>query len=84
MYTCEKDDAYQKVEGTVTKNTTEAKPGVAGKTVYSASVPADKSPVKKEYKEPTTRTDDIAPCPARAMLCPRMQMATLLLPSTGK
>lgn len=60
VYTCEKDDAYQKVEGTVTKDTTEAKPGVAGKTVYSASVPADKSPVKKEYKEPTTRTDDIA------------------------
>ncbi|MFR6165479.1 MAG: hypothetical protein ACLUJU_05310 [Subdoligranulum sp.] len=28
---------------------------------YSASVPADKSPVKKEYKEPTTRTDDIRP-----------------------
>ena len=60
VYTCEKGDAYQKVEGTVTKDTTEAKPGVAGKTVYSASVPADKSPVKKEYKEPTTRTDDIA------------------------
>lgn len=63
VYTCEKDDAYQKVEGTVTKDTTEAKPGVAGKTVYSASVPADKSPVKKEYKEPTTRTDDIAALP---------------------
>ena len=60
VYTCEKDDAYQKVEGTVTKDTTEAKPGVAGKTVYSASVPADKSPVGKEYKEPTTRSDDIA------------------------
>ena len=65
MYTCEKDDAYQKVEGTVTKDTTEAKPGVAGKTVYSASVPADKSPVKKEYKEPTTRTDDIAALPCQ-------------------
>ena len=36
VYTCEKGDAYQKVEGTVTKDTTEAKPGVAGKTVYSA------------------------------------------------
>ena len=47
VYTCEKDDAYQKVEGTVTKDTTDAKPGVAGKTVYSASVPADKSPLKK-------------------------------------
>lgn len=69
VYTCEKDDAYQKVEGTVTKDTTEAKPGVAGKTVYSASVPADKSPVKKEYKEPTTRTDDIAalPCQSHAV-----------------
>lgn len=66
MYTCEKDDAYQKVEGTVTKDTTEAKPGVAGKTVYSASVPADKSPVKKEYKEPTTRTDDIAALPCQS------------------
>ena len=33
VYTCEKNDAYQKVEGTVTKDTTEAKPGVAGKTV---------------------------------------------------
>lgn len=66
VYTCEKDDAYQKVEGTVTKNTTEAKPGVAGKTVYSASVPADKSPVKKEYKEPTTRTDDIAALPCQS------------------
>ena len=65
VYTCEKDDAYQKVEGTVTKVTTEAKPGVAGKTVYSASVPADKSPVKKEYKEPTTRTDDIAALPCQ-------------------
>ena len=65
VYTCEKDDAYQKVEGTVTKDTTEAKPGVAGKTVYSASVPADKSPVKKEYKEPTTRTDDIAALPCQ-------------------
>lgn len=65
MYTCEKDDAYQKVEGTVTKDTTEAKPGAAGKTVYSASVPADKSPVKKEYKEPTTRTDDIAALPCQ-------------------
>lgn len=65
MYTCEKDDAYQKVEGTVTKNTTDAKPGVAGKTVYSASVPADKSPLKKEYKEPTTRTDDIAALPCQ-------------------
>lgn len=32
VYTCEKDDAYQKVEGTVTKNTTDAKPGAAGKT----------------------------------------------------
>lgn len=66
MYTCEKDDAYQKVEGTVTKDTTETKPGVAGKTVYSASVPADKSPVKKEYKEPTTRTDDIAALPCQS------------------
>ena len=65
VYTCEKDDAYQKVEGTVTKDTTEAKPGVAGKTVYSASVPADKSPLKKEYKEPTTRTDDIAALPCQ-------------------
>ena len=66
VYTCEKGDAYQKVEGTVTKDTTEAKPGVAGKTVYSASVPADKSPVKKEYKEPTTRTDDIAALPCQS------------------
>ena len=66
VYTCEKDDACQKVEGTVTKDTTEAKPGVAGKTVYSASVPADKSPVKKEYKEPTTRTDDIAALPCQS------------------
>lgn len=66
VYTCEKDDAYQKVEGTVTKDTTEAKPGAAGKTVYSASVPADKSPVKKEYKEPSTRTDDIAALPCQS------------------
>ena len=66
VYTCEKGDAYQKVEGTVTKDTTEAKPGVAGKTVYSASVPADKSPVKKEYREPTTRTDDIAALPCQS------------------
>ena len=66
MYTCKEGDAYQKVEGTVTKDTTEAKPGVAGKTVYSASVPADKSPVKKEYKEPTTRTDDIAALPCQS------------------
>ena len=66
VYTCEKDDAYQKVEGTVTKDTTEAKPGVAGETVYSASVPADKSPLKKEYKEPTTRTDDIAALPCQS------------------
>lgn len=66
VYTCEKGDAYQKVEGTVTKDTTDAKPGVAGKTVYSASVPADKSPLKKEYKEPTTRTDDIAALPCQS------------------
>lgn len=66
VYTCEKDDAYQKVEGTVTKDTTDAKPGVAGKTVYSASVPADKSPVGKEYKEPNTRTDDIAALPCQS------------------
>lgn len=66
VYTCEKGDAYQKVEGTVTKDITDAKPGVAGKTVYSASVPADKSPVKKEYKEPTTRTDDIAALPCQS------------------
>lgn len=71
VYTCEKDDAYQKVEGTVTKKTTEAKPGVAGKTVYSASVPADKSPVKKEYKEPTTRTDDIAALPCQSHVVPK-------------
>lgn len=71
VYTCEKDDAYQKVEGTVTKNTTDAKPGVAGKTVYSASVPADKSPVKKEYKEPTTRTDDIAALPCQSHAVPK-------------
>lgn len=71
MYTCEKDDAYQKVEGTVTKDTTEAKPGAAGKTVYSASVPADKSPVKKEYKEPTTRTDDIAALPCQSHVVPK-------------
>lgn len=66
-----KGDAYQKVEGTVTKDTTEAKPGVAGKTVYSASVPADKSPVKKEYKEPTTRTDDIAALPCQNHAVPK-------------
>ncbi len=71
VYTCEKDDAYQKVEGTVTKDTTEAKPGVAGKTVYSASVPADKSPLKKEYKEPTTRTDDIAALPCQSHTVPK-------------
>ena len=71
MYTCEKDDAYQKVEGTVTKDTTEAKPGAVGKTVYSASVPADKSPVKKEYKEPTTRTDDIAALPCQNHAVPK-------------
>ena len=66
VYTCKEGDAYQKVEGTVTKDTTEAKPGAAGKTVYSASVPADKSPLKKEYKEPTTRTDDIAALPCQS------------------
>lgn len=71
VYTCEKGDAYQKVEGTVTKDTTEAKPGVAGKTVYSASVPADKSPLKKEYKEPTTRTDDIAALPCQNHVVPK-------------
>lgn len=71
VYTCEKGDAYQKVEGTVTKNTTEAKPGVAGKTVYSASVPADKSPLKKEYKETTTRTDDIAALPCQSHAVPK-------------
>lgn len=71
VYTCEKDDAYQKVEGTVTKDTTAAKPGVAGKTVYSASVPADKSPLKKEYKEPTTRTDDIAALPCQSHAVPK-------------
>ena len=71
VYTCEKGDAYQKVEGTVTKDTTDAKPGVAGKTVYSASVPADKSPVKKEYKEPTTRTDDIAALPCQNHAVPK-------------
>lgn len=71
VYTCEKDDAYQKVEGTVTKDTTEAKPGVAGKTVYSASVPADKSPLKKEYKETTTRTDDIAALPCQSHAVPK-------------
>lgn len=71
VYTCEKDDAYQKVEGTVTKDTTEAKPGAADKTVYSASVPADKSPVKKEYKEPTTRTDDIAALPCQNHAVPK-------------
>lgn len=71
VYTCEKDDAYQKVEGTVTKDTTEAKPGAAGKTVYSASVPADKSPLKKEYKEPTTRTDDIAALPCQNHAVPK-------------
>ena len=71
VYTCEKDDAYQKVEGTVTKDTTEAKPGAAGKTVYSASVPADKSPVGKEYKEPNTRTDDIAALPCQSHAVPK-------------
>lgn len=71
VYTCKEGDAYQKVEGTVTKNTTDAKPGVAGKTVYSASVPADKSPVKKEYKEPTTRTDDIAALPCQSHAVPK-------------
>ena len=71
VYTCEKGDAYQKVEGTVTKDTTDAKPGVAGKTVYSASVPADKSPLKKEYKEPTTRTDDIAALPCQNHAVPK-------------
>ena len=71
VYTCKEGDAYQKVEGTVTKDTTDAKPGVAGKTVYSASVPADKSPVKKEYKEPTTRTDDIAALPCQSHAVPK-------------
>ena len=71
VYTCEKGDAYQKVEGTVTADTTDAKPGVAGKTVYSASVSADKSPVKKEYKEPTTRTDDIAALPCQSHAVPK-------------
>ena len=84
VYTCEKGDAYQKVEGTVTKDTTEAKPGVAGKTVYSASVPADKSPVRRNTRNPPPAPTTLPPCPARAMSCPRMQMATLLLPSTGK
>lgn len=71
VYTCKEGDAYQKVKGTVTKDTTEAKPGVAGKTVYSASVPADKSPLKKEYKEPTTRTDDIAALPCQNHAVPK-------------
>lgn len=71
VYTCKEGDAYQKVEGTVTKDTTDAKPGAAGKTVYSASVPADKSPVKKEYKEPTTRTDDIAALPCQNHAVPK-------------
>lgn len=71
VYTCKEGDAYQKVEGTVTKDTTEAKPGVAGKTVYSASVPADKSPVGKEYKEPNTRTDDIAALPCQSHAVPK-------------
>lgn len=71
VYTCKEGDAYQKVEGTVTKDTTEAKPGAVGKTVYSASVPADKSPVKKEYKEPTTRTDDIAALPCQNHAVPK-------------
>ena len=85
VYTCEKDDAYQKVEGTVTKDTTEAKPGVAGKTVYSASVPADKSPVNEgiqgtHHPPPTT----LPPCLPEPCRVQGLQMATLLLPSTGK
>jgi len=34
-------------------------------------VPADKSPVKKEYKEPTTRTDDIAALPCQNHAVPK-------------
>lgn len=34
-------------------------------------MPADKSPVKKEYKEPTTRTDDIAALPCQSHVVPK-------------
>ena len=34
-------------------------------------MPADKSPVKKEYKEPTTRTDDIAALPCQSHAVPK-------------
>lgn len=34
-------------------------------------MPADKSPVKKEYKEPTTRTDDIAALPCKSHAVPK-------------
>lgn len=34
-------------------------------------MPADKSPVKKEYKEPTTRTDDIAALPCQNHAVPK-------------
>lgn len=34
-------------------------------------MPADKSPLKKEYKEPTTRTDDIAALPCQSHAVPK-------------
>lgn len=34
-------------------------------------MPADKSPLKKEYKEPTTRTDDIAALPCQSHVVPK-------------
>lgn len=84
VYTCEKGDAYQKVEGTVTKDTTEAKPALPARPFTLPACPLTRARLRRNTRNPPPAPTTLPPCPARAMSCPRMQMATLLLPSTGK
>ncbi len=66
VYTCEKGNAYQKVEGTVTEDTTEAKPGVAARPFTLPACPLTGARLRRNTKEPTTRTDDIAALPCQS------------------
>lgn len=80
VYTCEKDDAYQKVEGTVTKDTTEAKPGVPARPFTLPACPLTRARLRRNTRNHHPHRRHCRPAlqePCRAQGC-RWQLCCYL------
>ena len=70
MYTCKEGDAYQKVEGTVTKDTTEQSPALPARPFTLPACPLTRARLRRNTRN-HHRTDDIAALPCQNHAVPK-------------